>query len=72
MVLSCDTALIHLKNFENWMPGCIAQSVARLTQEPEVNTGSILGPATYFGFSFHRFKKGSCQLLAKVCTGSTG
>ena len=32
----------------------------------------IHGPATYFGFSFHFFKKGSCHLLAKVCVQSTG
>ena len=32
------------------MPGRVAQSVARLTQEPEV-PGSIPGPATYFRFS---------------------
>ena len=34
--------------------------------------GSIPGLATYFRFSFHFFKKGSCQLLAKVCARSTG
>ena len=28
--------------------------------------GSIPGLATYFRFSFRFFKKGSCQLLAKV------
>ena len=33
------------------MPGCVEQSVARLTQEPEV-PGSIPGPAKYFRFSF--------------------
>ena len=32
------------------MPGRVAQSVARLTREPEV-LGSIPGPATYFRFS---------------------
>ena len=31
--------------------GHVAQSVARLTHEPEV-PGSIPGPATYFRFSF--------------------
>ena len=30
------------------------------------------GQATYFRFSFRFFKKGSCQLLAKVCAQSTG
>ena len=34
--------------------------------------GSIPGLATYFRFSFRFFKKGSCQLLAKVCAQSTG
>ena len=34
--------------------------------------GSIPGLATYFRFSFVFFKKGSCQLLAKVCAPSTG
>ena len=43
-------------NFDcNWhriKPGGVAQSVARLPQEPEV-LGSIPGPATYFRFFFH-------------------
>ena len=34
--------------------------------------GSIPGLATHFRFSFRFFKKGSCQLLAKVCARSTG
>ena len=34
--------------------------------------GSNPGLATYFRFSFRFFKKGSCQLLAKVCARSTG
>ena len=33
--------------------------------------GSIPGLATYFRFSFRFFKKGCCQLLAKVCARST-
>ena len=33
---------------------------------------SLPGLATYFRFSFRFFKKGSCQLLAKVCARSTG
>ena len=53
------------------VPGLVAQSVAHLTQEPRV-AGSIPGSATYFRFSFGRFKKGSCLLLAKVCARSTG
>ena len=37
-----------------------AQSVGHLTRKSGVL-------ATYFCFSFRFFKKGSCQLLAKVC-----
>ena len=53
------------------MPGRVAQSVGHLTRKPGV-LGSIPGLATYFRFSFRFFKKGSCQLLAKVCARSTG
>ena len=52
-------------------PGRIAQSVGHLTRKSGV-LGSIPGLATYFRFSFRFFKKGSCQLLAKVCARSTG
>ena len=52
-------------------PGRVAQSVGHLTHKSGV-LGSIPGLATYFRFSFHFFKKGSCQLLAKVCARSTG
>ena len=45
--------------------GRIVQSVGHLTHKSEV-LGSIFGLATYFRFSFRFFKKGSCQLLAKV------
>ena len=51
--------------------GRVAQSVGRLTRKSGV-LGSIPGLATYFRFSFRFFKKGSCQLLAKVCARSTG
>ena len=53
----------------NW-PGRVAQSVGHLTRKSGV-LGSIPGLATYFRFSFRFFKKGSCQLLAKVCARST-
>ena len=53
------------------VPGCVAQSVGHLTRKSGV-LGSIPGLATYFRFSFRFFKKGSCQLLAKVCARSTG
>ena len=53
------------------MPGRVAQSVGHLTRKSGV-LGSIPGRATYFRFSFRFFKKGSCQLLAKVCARSTG
>ena len=52
-------------------PGRVAQSVGHLTRKLGV-LGSIPGLATYFRFSFRFFKKGSCQLLAKVCARSTG
>ena len=45
--------------------------VGHLTRKSGV-LGSIPGLATYFRFSFRFFKKGSCQLLAKVCARSTG
>ena len=53
------------------LPGRVAQSVGHLTRKSGV-LGSIPGRATYFRFSFRFFKKGSCQLLAKVCARSTG
>ena len=70
-LLTWTSNFLHLTSIINvytraCMPGRVAQSVARLTHEPEV-PGSISGPVTYFRFSFRRFKKGSCQLLAKVC-----
>ena len=52
-------------------PDHVAQSVGHLTRKSGV-LGSIPGLATYFRFSFRFFKKGSCQLLAKVCARSTG
>ena len=52
-------------------PGRVAQSVGHLTRKSGV-LGLIPGLATYFRFSFRFFKKGSCQLLAKVCARSTG
>ena len=51
--------------------GRVAQSVGHLTRKSGV-LGSIPGLATYFRFSFRFFKKGSCQLLPKVCARSTG
>ena len=57
--------------FPDNVPGRVAQSVGHLTRKSGV-LGSIPGLATYFRFSFRFFKKGSCQLLAKVCAPSTG
>ena len=54
-----------------FQPGHVAQSVGHLTRKSGV-LGLIPGQATYFRFSFRFFKKGSCQLLAKVCARSTG
>ena len=53
------------------LPGHVAQSVGHLTCKSGV-LGSIPSLATYFRFSSRFFKKGSCQLLAKVCARSTG
>ena len=47
------------------------EAIGHLTRKSGV-LGSIPGLATYFRFSFRFFKKGSCQLLAKVCARSTG
>ena len=58
-------------NLIHWVPGRVAQSVGHPTRKSGV-LGSIPGLATYFRFSFRFFKKGSCQLLAKVCARSTG
>ena len=49
----------------------VEQLVGHLTRKSGV-LGSIPGLATYFPFSFCFFKKGSCQLLVKVCARSTG
>ena len=54
-----------------FLPGRVAQSVGHRTRKSGV-LGSIPSLATYFRFSFRFFKKGSCQLLAKVCARSTG
>ena len=62
---------LHNSNYIAPMPGRVAQSVGHLTRKSGV-LGSIPGLATYFRFSFRFFKKGSCQLLAKVCARSTG
>ena len=58
--------------FRQWLTTAswVAQSVGHLTRKSGV-LGSIPGLATYFRFSFRFFKKGSCQLLAKVCARST-
>ena len=50
-------------------PGRVAQSVGHLTHKSGV-LGSISGLATYIRFFFRFFKKGSCQLLAKVSARS--
>ena len=56
---------------EGQLPGHIAQSVGHLTRKSGV-LGSIPGLGTYFRFSFRFFKKGICQLLAKIFARSTG
>ena len=66
-----STRCKHVPSFITLAPGRVAQSVGHLTRKSGV-LGSIPGLATYFRFSFRFFKKGSCQLLAKVCARSTG
>ena len=45
-------------NSQLFLPGRVVQSVAHLTQEPEV-PGSIPGPATYFRFSSSADSRGA-------------
>ena len=66
--MSRKNSIVGLSEF---LPGRVAQSVGHLTRKSGI-LGSIPGLATYFRFSFRFFKKGSCQLLAKVCARSTG
>ena len=68
---SLNVALFILNANHLLQPGRVAQSVGHLTRKSGV-LGSIPRLATYFRFSFRFFKKGSCQLLAKVCARSTG
>ena len=70
-MLSPRCIIQRFQRLESKQPGRVAQSVGHLTPKSGV-LGSILGLATYFRFSFRFFKKGSCQLLAKVCARSTG
>ena len=63
--------IARLSSHSSISPGRVEQSVGHLTRKSGV-LGSIPGQATYFRFSFRFFKKGSCQLLAKVCARSTG
>ena len=72
----CKTEMLSkvfsiLSSDSHFVPGRVAQSVGHLTRKSGV-LGSIPSLATYFRFSFRFFKKGSCQLLAKVCARSTG
>ena len=70
-LISYHIVLVMILSNLCFEPGRIAQSVGHLTRKSGV-LGSIPGLATYFRFSFRFFKKGSCQLLAKVCARSTG
>ena len=65
--ISCKSPYLNII----FWPGRVAQSLGHLTRKSGA-LGSIPGLATYFRFSFGFFKKGSCQLLAKVCARSTG
>ena len=66
-----SVARTWMARLQRLLPGRVAQSVGHLTRKSGV-LGSIPGLATYFRFSFRFFKKGSCQLLAKVCARNTG
>ena len=70
-MVSCHSSVDESVDESSFKPGRVAQSVGHLTRKSGV-LGSIPGLATYFRFSFRFFKKGSCQLLAKVCARSTG
>ena len=69
--ISWSRDFVTYASYFGYWPGRVAQSVGHLTHKSGV-LGSIPGLATYFRFSFRFFKKGSCQLLAKVCARSTG
>ena len=60
-----------LNNQINCDPSLELPQVGHLTRKSGVR-GWIPGLVTYFRFSFRFFKKGSCQLLGKVCARSTG
>ena len=70
-LLPTDNRQTTIYDDKDYQSGRVAQSVGHLTRKSGV-LGSIPGLATYFRFSFRFFKKGSCQLLAKVCARSTG
>ena len=65
------TAVMYKRSLYFFRPGRVVQSVGHLARKSGV-LGSIRSLPTFFRFSFRLFKKGSCQLLAKVCAGSTG
>ena len=70
-ICSQETFILGIQEQVPNTPARVAQSVGHLTRKSGV-LGSIPGLATYFHFSFRFFKKGSCQLLVKVCARSTG
>ena len=63
--------IANVCGFNTFVAGPRSAMGRHLTRKSGV-LGSIPGLATYFSFSFRFFKKGSCQLLAKVCARSTG
>ena len=70
-VSKCKLNVFLYGKIRTMVPGRVAQSVGHLTRKSGV-LGSIPSLATYFCFFFLFFKKGSRQLLAKVCARSTG
>ena len=74
MTLLPNTLIFLLKNersFTHFLAGS-RSATGRASDLKSGVLGSIPGLATHFRFSFRFFKKGSCQLLAKVCARSTG
>ena len=67
-----------------WMPGCVVQSVTCLTADPGVASSIPVRSHTFVEIdhemistiillpSADSFKKGCCQLQAKVCARITG
>ena len=72
MILAfCTSSIGPPSMFQVSFNSLVHLSAEHLTRKSGV-LGSIPSLATYLRFSFRFFKKGSCQLLAKVCARNTG